>query len=327
MRGTALTYARIIATGSALPEKVVTNADLEKIVDTSDEWIRTRTGIRERRIAAAGETTGDLGYRAALAALEAAGVKASDLDLIVVGTTTPDIVFPSTACLIQHRLGANGCAAFDVNAACSGFVYALGVADKFIRSGQTKKALVIGAETLTRMVDWNERETCVLFGDGAGAVVLEASDEPGILATCMHADGGYKELLYNPVGVSAGFSDEPNHGVRIRMSGREVFKVAVKTLDSLVGETLKIAGMDESQIDWLIPHQANLRIIEATAKRLNMSMDRVIVTVDKHANTSSGSVPLALDEAVRSGKVERGQNLLLEAFGGGFTWASALLRY
>ncbi|NII10316.1 ketoacyl-ACP synthase III [Oleiagrimonas sp. C23AA] len=322
-----MTYARIIATGSALPEKVVTNADLEKIVDTSDEWIRTRTGIRERRIAAAGETTGDLGYRAALAALEAAGVKASDLDLIVVGTTTPDIVFPSTACLIQHRLGANGCAAFDVNAACSGFVYALGVADKFIRSGQTKKALVIGAETLTRMVDWNERETCVLFGDGAGAVVLEASDEPGILATCMHADGGYKELLYNPVGVSAGFSDEPNHGVRIRMSGREVFKVAVKTLDSLVGETLKIAGMDESQIDWLIPHQANLRIIEATAKRLNMSMDRVIVTVDKHANTSSGSVPLALDEAVRSGKVERGQNLLLEAFGGGFTWASALLRY
>ncbi|GAB3036549.1 MULTISPECIES: beta-ketoacyl-ACP synthase III [Oleiagrimonas] len=322
-----LKYARIIATGSALPERTVTNADLEKLVETSDEWIRTRTGIRERRVANAEETTGELGYRAALQALERAGVKASELDLIVVGTTTPDIIFPSTACLIQHRLGANGCAAFDVNAACSGFVYALGVADKFIRSGQSKKVLVIGAETLTRMVDWNERETCVLFGDGAGAVVLEASDEPGILATCMHADGGYKELLYNPVGVSAGFKDEPNHGVRIRMSGREVFKVAVKTLDSLVGETLGAVGMDESEIDWLIPHQANLRIIEATAKRLKMSMDRVIVTVDKHANTSSGSVPLALDAAVSSGKVQRGQNLLLEAFGGGFTWASALVRY
>jgi len=305
----------------------VTNADLEKLVETSDEWIRSRTGIRERRVSSAEETTGELGYRAAVQALETAGVEASQLDLIVVGTTTPDIIFPSTACLIQDRLGANGCAAFDVNAACSGFVYALGVADKFIRSGQSKKVLVIGAETLTRMVDWSERETCVLFGDGAGAVVLEASDEPGILATCMHADGGYKELLYNPVGVSAGFTDEPNHGVRIRMSGREVFKVAVKTLDSLVGETLEAAGMHESDIDWLIPHQANLRIIEATAKRLKMSMERVIVTVDRHANTSSGSVPLALDEAVRSGKVQRGQNLLLEAFGGGFTWASALLRY
>jgi len=228
---------------------------------------------------------------------------------------------------VQHRLGANGCAAFDVNAACSGFVYALGVADKFIRSGQSKKVLVIGAETLTRMVDWSERETCVLFGDGAGAVVLEGSSEPGIYATCLHADGGHKNLLYNPVGVSVGFKDEPNHGVRIRMAGREVFKVAVKTLDALVGETLEAAGMQESDIDWLIPHQANLRIIEATAKRLKMSMDRVIVTVDKHANTSSGSVPLALDYAVRSGKVQRGQNLLLEAFGGGFTWASALLRY
>jgi len=229
---------------------------------------------------------------------------------------------------VQHRLGANGCAAFDVNAACSGFVYALGIADKFVRSGQSKKVLVIGAETLTRMVRWEERETCVLFGDGAGAVVLEASSEPGIYATCLHADGGHKELLWNPVGVSVGFKDdEPNHGVRIRMAGREVFKVAVKTLDSLVEETLKAGGMDAAQLDWLIPHQANLRIIEATAKRLNMSMEQVIVTVDKHANTSAGSVPLALDFAVRSGKVKRGQNLLLEAFGGGFTWASALLRY
>ncbi|UPG87891.1 ketoacyl-ACP synthase III [Luteibacter aegosomatis] len=320
-------YARIIGTGSALPEKVLTNADLEKIVDTSDEWIRTRTGITQRHVAADGETTGDLGFLAATRALEAAGVRAEDLDMIVVGTTTPDLVFPSTACLIQHRLGANGCAAFDVNAACSGFVYALGVANAFIRSGQKKKVLVIGAETLTRMVDWTERESCVLFGDGAGAVVLEASDEPGILATRQHADGGYKHLLFSPVGVSVGFSDAPNHGVKITMAGREVFKVAVKTLDSLVGETLADAGMTEDQVDWLIPHQANLRIIEATAKRLNMSMDRVIVTVDKHANTSSGSVPLALDHAVRSGKVKRGQNLLLEAFGGGFTWASALIRY
>jgi 3-oxoacyl-[acyl-carrier-protein] synthase-3 len=320
-------YSRILATGSALPERVLTNADLEKFVDTSDEWIRERTGIRQRHIAADGETTGDLSTMAAQRALDAAGVKASELDLIVLGTTTPDIIFPSTACLVQHRLGANGCAAFDVNAACSGFVYALGIADKFIRSGQSKKVLVIGAETLTRMVNWEERETAVLFGDGAGAVVLEASSEPGIYATCLHADGGHKELLYNPVGVSVGFTDEPNHGVHIRMAGREVFKVAVKTLDSLVEETLSAAGMQASQLDWLIPHQANLRIIEATAKRLNMSMDQVIVTVDKHANTSAGSVPLALDYAVRSGKVQRGQNLLLEAFGGGFTWASALLKY
>jgi 3-oxoacyl-[acyl-carrier-protein] synthase-3 len=320
-------YARIVATGSALPDRVVSNLDLEKLVDTSDEWIRSRTGIRERHIAADGQTTGDLAFLAAQRALEAAEVKPSELDLIVLGTTTPDIVFPSTACLVQQRLGANGCAAFDVNAACSGFMYGLGIADKFIRSGQSKKVLVIGAETLTRMVDWTERETCVLFGDGAGAVVLEAANDPGIYATCLHADGGYKHLLYAPVGVSVGFNDEPNHGVRIHMSGREVFKVAVKTLDALVGETLSAAGMQESQIDWLIPHQANLRIIEATAKRLNMPMERVIVTVDQHANTSSGSVPLALDYAVRSGKVQRGQNLLLEAFGGGFTWASALLRY
>ncbi len=320
-------YARITGTGSALPERVLTNADLEQFVETSDEWIRSRTGIRQRHVAAEGQTTGDLALQAAERALEAAGVKASELDLIVLGTTTPDLIFPSTACLVQHRLGANGCAAFDVNAACSGFVYALGIADKFIRCGQSKKVLVIGAETLTRMVDWNERETCVLFGDGAGAVVLEASDEPGIFATCLHADGGYKELLWNPVGVSVGFRDEPNHGVRIKMAGREVFKVAVKTLDSLVEETLTAGGMQASELDWLIPHQANLRIIEATAKRLNMSMEQVIVTVDQHANTSSGSVPLALDHAVRSGKVKRGQNLLLEAFGGGFTWASALLRY
>jgi 3-oxoacyl-[acyl-carrier-protein] synthase-3 len=321
-------FARIAGTGSYLPERVLTNEDLAKLVDTSDEWIAARTGIRRRHIAAEGQTTSDLGYNAAVAALEAAGVDAKDLDLIVVGTTTPDLIFPSTACLIQHRLGADGCPAFDVNAACSGFVYALTVADKFIRSGAAKTALVIGAETLTRMVDWSDRTTCVLFGDGAGAVVLKADTETGILSTHMHADGGKKELLWNPVGVSVGFKPgEENAGVRIHMSGNDVFKHAVKALDSVVEETLEHNGLDRHDIDWLIPHQANLRIIEATAKRLDMPMERVIVTVDRHGNTSSGSVPLALDEAVRSGKVQRGQLVLLEAFGGGFTWGSALLRY
>jgi 3-oxoacyl-[acyl-carrier-protein] synthase-3 len=321
-------YSRIAGTGSYLPEKVLTNDDLAKFVDTSDEWITSRTGIRERHVAAEGETTGDLAYHASVRALEAAGVEASELDLIVLGTTTPDLIFPSTACLIQHRLGANGCPAFDVNAACSGFVYALSVADKFIRSGAAKTVLVVGAETLTRMVDWTERTSCVLFGDGAGAVVLKADSETGILSTHLHADGGKKELLWNPVGVSVGFKpDEPNVGVRINMTGNDVFKHAVKALDAIVEETLEANGLDRHEIDWLIPHQANLRIIEATAKRLDMPMERVIVTVDRHGNTSSGSVPLALDEAVRSGKVQRGQLLLLEAFGGGFTWGSALLRY
>jgi 3-oxoacyl-[acyl-carrier-protein] synthase III len=321
-------FARIAGTGSYLPEKVLTNDDLAKIVDTSDEWIAARTGIRERHIAAEGETTSALAYHAAMRALEAAGVDAKELDLIVVGTTTPDLIFPSTACLLQHRIGADGCPAFDVNAACSGFVYALTVADKFIRSGAAKTALVVGAETLTRMVDWSDRSTCVLFGDGAGAVVLKADTETGILSTHMHADGGKKELLWNPVGVSVGFKPgEDNAGVRILMSGNDVFKHAVKALDSVVEEALESNGLDRHEIDWLIPHQANLRIIEATAKRLDMPMDRVIVTVDRHGNTSSGSVPLALDEAVRSGRVQRGQLVLLEAFGGGFTWGSALLRY
>ena len=321
-------YARIAGTGSYLPEKVLTNDDLAKMVDTSDEWIAARTGIRERHVAAEGETTSDLGYQAALRALEAAGVAADEIDLIVVGTTTPDLIFPSTACLIQHKLGVAGCPAFDVNAACSGFIYALTIADKFIRTGAAKTALVIGAETLTRMLDWNDRGTCVLFGDGAGAVVLKADADTGILSTHMHADGSKKELLWNPVGVSAGFKpEEHNAGVRVMMTGNEVFKHAVKALDSVVDEALDSNGLDRAAIDWLVPHQANLRIIEATAKRLAMPMDRVVVTVDRHGNTSSGSVPLALDEAVRSGRVQRGQLLLLEAFGGGFTWGSALLRY
>ncbi len=321
-------YARIAGTGSYLPEKILTNDDLAQFVDTSDEWIQARTGIRQRHVAAEGETTCDLAYQASLRALEAAGVAASELDLIIVGTTTPDLIFPSTACLLQHRLGAEGCPAFDVNAACSGFVYALTVADKFVRSGAAKNVLVVGAETLTRMLDWNDRTTCVLFGDGAGAVVLRPDTETGILSTHLHADGGKKELLWNPVGVSVGFRpEEKNAGVRVLMAGSDVFKHAVKALDSVVDETLEANGLDRHDLDWLIPHQANLRIIDATAKRLDMPMERVIVTVDRHGNTSSGSVPLALDEAVRSGRVQRGQLLLLEAFGGGFTWGSALLRY
>ncbi|MDR2872384.1 MAG: ketoacyl-ACP synthase III [Xanthomonadaceae bacterium] len=321
-------YSRIAGTGSFLPDRIVTNDDLSKIVDTSDEWIHSRTGIRERRVACEGQTTSDLGYEAALRAMEAAAVSAQDIDLIVVGTTTPDLIFPSTACLIQQKLGVSGCGAFDVNAACSGFIYALSVADQFIRSGSVKTALVIGAETLTRMVNWSDRDTCVLFGDGAGAVVLKADTETGIISTHLHADGSKKELLWNPVGVSAKFNaEEPNCGVRILMVGNEVFKYAVKALDSVVDEALNANGLDKHDLDWLVPHQANLRIIGATAKRLEMSMDRVIVTVDRHGNTSSASVPLALDEAIRSGRVQRNQLLLLEAFGGGFTWGAALVRY
>ncbi|KMM76153.1 3-oxoacyl-ACP synthase [Xanthomonas sp. NCPPB 1128] len=322
-------YSRIAGTGSYLPEKVLTNDDLSQMVDTSDEWIRSRTGIRERHIAAAGETAGDLGYEAALKAIEAAGIDAAELDMIVVGTTTPDLIFPSTACLIQARLGVVGCPALDVNAACSGFVYALSVADKFIRSGDAKTVLVIGTETLSRIVDWTERTTCVLFGDGAGAVVLRADDDTGILSTHLHADGSKKELLWNPVGIATGLGDgtgDPAAG-GIQMKGSEVFKYAVKALDAVVDETLEANGLDKHDLDWLIPHQANLRIIEATAKRLDLPMEQVVVTVDIHGNTSSASVPMALDVAVRSGRVQRGQLLLLEAFGGGFTWGSALLRY
>ena len=320
-------FARIAGTGSYLPDNIVTNADLEKRVDTTDAWITERTGIRQRHIALPGQTTGDLAFEASKRALEAAGVAASEIDLLIVGTTTPDVIFPSTACLLQNRLGANGCPAFDVNAACTGFVYALGIANNFIHAGAAKTALVVGAETLSRMIDWTDRGTCVLFGDGAGAVVLKASEEAGVVSTHLHADGAYERMLHNPVGVSRGFTDEPNHGVRVKMIGNEVFKVAVKTLDAVVEETLTANDIEKSDSDWLIPHQANLRIITATAKRLSMPMERVIVTVDRHGNTSAASVPMALDEAVRSGRVKRGELLLLEAFGGGFTWGSALIRY
>jgi len=320
-------YSRIAATGSHLPERVLTNKKLETLVETSDEWIRSRTGIEERRIAAENETTCDLAEQAARQALEAAGIRASDIDLLIVGTTTPDVVFPSTACMLQHRLGAEDCGAFDVNAACSGFIYALSVADQFIRAGTAQTILVVGAETLTRMLDWSDRSTCVLFGDGAGAAVLVADEQPGILSTHIHANGGYGDLLKTDVGVSRGFKAEPRGGLAVTMRGNEVFKVAVNTLGRIVDETLAANQLEKSDLDWLIPHQANLRIIKATAKKLDMSMDQVIVTVNKHGNTSAASVPLALDVAIRSGRIERGDKLLLEAFGGGFTWGAALISY
>ena len=320
-------FSKIIGTGSYLPEKIVTNADLEKILDTSDQWIQDRTGIRERRIAHEDESSSDMAEVAAQRAMEAAGVNPEEIGLIVVGTTTPDLVFPSTACLLQSRLGLPDCGAMDVNAACSGFMYALSVADKYVRCGDVKKALVIGVDKLTAMVDWNDRGTAVLFGDGAGAVVLEASDEAGILSTHIHAAGRHADLLGVDVGVGTGFKAEPRGGVLMRMKGNEVFKVAVRTLGRIVDETLAHNKMKKSDLDWLIPHQANYRIITATAKKLGMTMDQVVVTVDKHGNTSAASVPLALDEAVRSGKIKRGDHLLLEAFGGGFTWASALVKY
>jgi len=320
-------FSKIIGTGSYLPEKIVTNADLEKILDTSDQWIQDRTGIRERRIAHEDESSSDMAEVAAQRAMEAAGVNPEEIGLIVVGTTTPDLVFPSTACLLQSRLSLPDCGAMDVNAACSGFMYALSVADKYVRCGDVKKALVIGVDKLTAMLDWNDRGTAVLFGDGAGAVVLEASDEAGILSTHIHAAGRHADLLGVDVGVGTGFKAEPRGGVLMRMKGNEVFKVAVRTLGRIVDETLAHNKMKKSDLDWLIPHQANYRIITATAKKLGMTMDQVVVTVDKHGNTSAASVPLALDEAVRSGKIKRGDHLLLEAFGGGFTWASALVKY
>jgi 3-oxoacyl-[acyl-carrier-protein] synthase-3 len=321
-------YSRIAGTGSYLPERVLTNADLERMVDTSDEWILSRTGIRERHIAADEQTTSDLSYEAALRAMEAAGVGPEDIDFLVVGTTTPDLVFPSTAVLLQQRLGLPHVGAMDVNAACTGFIYALSIADKWIRTGDAKRALVIGAECLSRMIDWEDRTTCVLFGDGAGAVVLEAAEEPGILSTHLHANGDHVELLRTRAGVSTGFDLEaPRGGVAIEMKGNEVFKVAVRTLGRIVDETLEANDLDKSDLDWLVPHQANLRIISATANKLDMPMERVVLTVERHGNTSAASVPLALDEAVRDGRIERGQLVLMEAFGGGFTWGSALVRF
>jgi 3-oxoacyl-[acyl-carrier-protein] synthase-3 len=320
-------HARIAGTGSYLPEKILTNADIAKFVDTSDEWIRSRTGIESRHVVADGETTADLAEKAARIAMRDADVGPDDIDLIVVGTATPDLVFPNVGTLLQARLGIHGCAAFSVEAACAGFLYALGIADKFVRLGSARCALVIGADTLTRIVDWKDRSTCVLFADGAGAVVLKAAKEPGIISTHLHADGRYKDLLKYPDGVSKGFKKVRAGNVGVHMKGNEVYKVAVNTLGALVLETLRANHMSKDQVDWLIPHQANIRIIEAIAKRLEMPMERVIVTIQHHGNTSAASVPLALDTGIRDGRIKRGHMLLLEAFGGGFTWGSALVRY
>ncbi|MEJ1403205.1 MAG: beta-ketoacyl-ACP synthase III [Candidatus Sedimenticola sp. (ex Thyasira tokunagai)] len=322
-----MTYSRIIGTGSYLPEKELTNHDLEKMFDTSDQWIRERTGISKRHIAAEGETTCDLAEQAARHAIEAAGKRPQDIDLIVLATTTPDQVFPSTACLLQSRLDIHGCPAFDIQAVCTGFIYALGVADNFIKAGSAKCALVIGAETFSRIVNWEDRGTSILFGDGAGAVVIEASEEPGILSTHLHADGDYAELLQVPDGVSKGYDKMSANAAFVEMRGNEVFKMAVNTLGRIVDETLEKNNLDKSDIDWLIPHQANIRIINATARKLRMPMDQVVVTVAEHGNTSAASVPLAFDVAVRDGRIKRGETLLMEAFGGGFTWGSVLVKY
>ncbi|MGP4130919.1 ketoacyl-ACP synthase III [Pantoea tagorei] len=316
-------FTKIIGTGSYLPSQVRSNADLEKMVETSDEWIVTRTGIRERRIAAPDETVASMGFAAAQRALEMAGAEASEIGLIIVATTSSSHAFPSSACMIQQMLGINDCAAFDLAAACAGFTYALSVADQYIKNGAVKHALVIGSDVLARTLDPNDRGTIILFGDGAGAVVLGASEEQGIISTHLHADGRYGQLLTLPYQNRAQ-QDEPAY---LTMAGNEVFKVAVTELAHIVDETLQANNLDREMLDWLVPHQANLRIISATAKKLGMGMDKVVVTLDRHGNTSAASVPSALDEAVRDGRIKPGQLILLEAFGGGFTWGSALVRF
>ncbi|WP_412480209.1 beta-ketoacyl-ACP synthase III [Azonexus sp. IMCC34839] len=318
-------FARLIGTGSCLPGNPVTNDDLAaRGIDTNDEWIATRTGIRSRYLASAGTTSSELGLVAAQRALEMAGIDAATIDLIIVATSTPDFIFPSTACLIQGRLGNKGATAFDVQAVCSGFAYAIGIADKFIRSGSHKRALVIGAEVFSRILDWQDRGTCVLFGDGAGAVVLEASEKPGILATAMHADGSQSGILNVPGQICGGqVTGDPF----LRMDGQAVFKFAVRVLAEVAEEVCATANVSTGDIDWLIPHQANIRIIEATGKKLGVDRSKVIVTVDRHGNTSAASVPLALDEAVRDGRIQRGHKVLVEGVGGGFTWGAALLEF
>jgi 3-oxoacyl-[acyl-carrier-protein] synthase-3 len=322
-----MTYARIMGTGSALPEQVWTNRDLERMVETSDEWIRTRTGIERRHIASEGETTADLAERASRAALDAAGVKAGELDMIIVGTTTPDLIFPNVGTIIQDRLGANGCAAVSCEAACSGFIYALSIAEKFIRLDEAERILVVGAETLSRFTDWSDRSTCVLFGDGAGAVVLGPSEETGLLKTQLYADGSHRDKLYFPSGVSKGFDNLKSGSDFVKMRGNEVFKFAVREFINAAERILSDTGFTIDDLDWYVPHQANLRIIEAVVKRLKLPMERVVITIQEQGNTSAASVPLALDIAVRDGRIQRGQMLLFEAFGGGFTWGAVLLRY
>ncbi len=322
-----MNYARIVGTGGYLPEKVLTNADLEQLIDTTADWIVERTGVEERHIAAPDETTCDLAERASRRALEAAGLEPGAIDLIVLGTTTPDHVFPSVATQLQHRLGCHGGPAFDVQAVCTGFVYAMDIADRFIRTGAAQRALVVGADTFTRIINWEDRGTCILFGDGAGAVVLEAADEPGIIDSRLGADGRYKELLWVPAGVSSGYEQTRQNAAFVEMRGSEVFKVAVTTLKDMAEQILAANQMTVADVDWLIPHQANRRILTATAKRLGLPEERMVDCVRTHGNTSAASVPLALDAAVRDGRIQRGQTLLLEGFGGGFTWGAVLVKY
>lgn len=319
------TYARLTGSGSYLPEKVLTNHELESMVDTSDEWIMARTGISERRIAAEDEYTCDLAEKASRAALEAAGLSPSEVDLIVVATTTPDQVFPSTACLLQQKLGVHGFPAFDIQAVCAGFIFALDIANRFIRTGGAKCALVVGAETFSRIIDWTDRGTCILFGDGGGAVILQADDAPGIHSTHLHSDGRYKDLLCVPTGVSRNYEAVKSGTAFTTMAGSDVFRWAVTAMSDLVRETLDANGMEKDDVDWLIPHQANVRIINAVGRRAGFPSERVIITVDHHGNTSAASVPLALDESIRNGRIRSGDTVLMEGFGGGFTWGSALL--
>lgn len=320
-------YSQITGTGSYLPERILDNAELEKMVDTSDAWIRERTGISTRHIAAENETTCDLAEKAAIAAMEAAGISPDEIDLVIVATTTPDLIFPSTACLLQKRLGICGAAAFDVQAVCTGFIYILSIAEKFIQTGTTKKALLVGAETISRIIDWTDRDTCVLFGDGAGAVILEASDTAGIIATSLYADGYYQDLLSVPSGISTNYAAVVKGDAYIEMQGNEVFKIAVNTLEKMASEMLYKNNLTADDIDWLVPHQANTRIITAVTKRMGIPMDKVILTVGQHGNTSAASVPLALDTAIKAKKIKRNEKLLLEAFGAGFTWGSILIDY
>lgn len=314
-------YSRIIGTGSYLPEKILTNDELSKNLDTNNDWIVERTGIHQRRIAAKEDTPSTMAVAAAQNAIEAAQFDKTKIDLIIVATSTPDKYFPSAACLVQEKLGLQDCAAFDISAACAGFNYALSVADNFIRTGMRRSALVIGSEVMSRIIDWRDRGTCILFGDGAGAVLLEASDQPGIFSTHLHADGRYKDLLFAPNGLHV---DEPIH---MKMKGSEVFKVAVNKLGDIAEEVLRANKIQISTLDWFIPHQANLRIIQSVAKKINMPLERVVMTVGMHGNTSAASVPLALDQAINDGRIKRGQLLLLESFGGGFTWGASLVRY
>jgi 3-oxoacyl-[acyl-carrier-protein] synthase-3 len=315
-------WSRIIGTGSYLPAKVVTNDDLAKQLDTTDEWIRTRTGIRQRHIAEPSQTASDLAVEASRAALVAAGIVPQEIDLIIVATATPDYIFPSTACIMQAKLGIKGCAAFDIQAVCSGFVYALAIADKMIRSGQHRCALIVGTEVYSRILDWKDRGTAVLFGDGAGAVILRGDSKPGIMASVLHADGSYVDILSVPGNVCGGkIVGSPF----LQMDGQAVFKFAVKVLDEVARETLALCGLTPSDIDWLIPHQANVRILEATARKLGIDLSKLVVTVDRHGNTSAASVPLALDVAIRDGRIKPGHKVLLQGVGGGFTWGASLV--